>query len=374
MSPSVTPVELGSFIDHHCHGLRLDPLDRAEFEGLMNEAGGPAPAGTTFFDSLLGLAVRRWCAPVLDLEPHAQPDAYLARRRELGVEASRRLLAAAGIDTFCVDTGFAADGLTSPAELADLAGGTAHEILRLEALAESLLVSGLDPHELPERIEETLRSTAAVGAKSIAAYRVGLELPATRPTEDEVIAGFAAVAPDADGRTRIAHPVIHGWLAWAAIERGLPLQFHVGLGDADLDLRRADPLRLTAFLRATEERGVPILLLHNYPFHRHAGYLAQVFAHVHLDVGLAVHNTGARSRAVIAETLELVPFGKLLFSTDAYGLAELFHLGGWLFRRGFGDVLTDLVTADEMTGDDARRTAALVTRDNARRVYGLGGR
>ena len=38
---------------------------------------------------------------------------------------------------------------------------------------------------------------------------------------------------------------------------------------------------------------MPVLLLHNYPFQRHAGYLAQVFDHVHLDVGLAVHNTGA---------------------------------------------------------------------------------
>ena len=79
--------------------------------------------------------------------------------------------------------------------------------------------------------------------------------------------------------------------------------------------------------RHRRRRGVPVLLLHNYPFHRHAAYLAQVFDHVFMDVGLAVHNTGALSRRVVAETLELVPFGKLLHSSDAFGLAELYLLG-----------------------------------------------
>ena len=40
--------------------------------------------GTTFFDSMLGLAVRRWCAPVLGLEPHASAEDYLTRRQQLG--------------------------------------------------------------------------------------------------------------------------------------------------------------------------------------------------------------------------------------------------------------------------------------------------
>jgi len=70
-----------------------------------------------------------------------------------------------------------------------------------------------------------------------------------------------------------------------------------------------------------------------------AGYLAQVFPHVFVDVGLATHNVGLRAGAVIAETLELTPFGKFLFSTDAFGLAELYHLGTLLFRKGLSDFL-----------------------------------
>ena len=129
------PADLGPLIDHHCHGLVLDDLDRAAFEGLMNEAAGPSPLGTTFFDSMLGLAIRKWCAPVLGLDAHTSAEDYLARRRELGAEASRLLVAAAEIETFLIDTGINADRLCSPTDVAAMTGGQAYEVLRLEALA-----------------------------------------------------------------------------------------------------------------------------------------------------------------------------------------------------------------------------------------------
>ncbi len=114
-----------------------------------------------------------------------------------------------------------------------------------------------------------------------------------------------------------------------------------------------------------------MLLLHNYPFHRHAAYLAQVFSHVFIDIGLAVHNTGALSQTLIRETLELVPFGKLLFSSDAYGLAELYYLGAEMFRHGLSAVLSELIKEGETTSQDADHAASLIARDNARRIYRL---
>jgi predicted TIM-barrel fold metal-dependent hydrolase len=364
-------VDLGPLIDHHCHGLVLDDLDRLAFEGLMNEATGLSPLGTTFFDSMLGLAIRRWCPPVLGMEPHASAEDYLARRQQLGAEASRLLVASAGIDTFLIDTGIDHQRLCSPGELAAMAGGKAYEVVRLEALAEHLLNEGISAPDFAPAVERALHESTAVAAKSIAAYRVGLELPADPPSTGALTVALAGLRPAVNGRYRIADPVINAWLAWTAIKIGMPLQVHVGYGDADIDLLHADPLRLTPFLRATEERGVPVLLLHNYPFHRHAAYLAQVYSHVFIDVGLAVHNTGTLSQTLIRETLELVPFGKLLFSSDAYGLAELYHLGAILFRRGLSAVLDQLITEGEVTGQDADHAAALIARDNARRVYGL---
>jgi uncharacterized protein len=361
---------LGPLVDHHCHGLVLDDLDRSGFEALMNEGVGSSPLGTTVFDSMLGVAIRRWCAPVLDLEPHASPDDYLARRRDLGaVESSRRLLAASDITDFLVDTGLTSHGVCAPDELASLVDGTAHEVVRLERLAEEVLAEDVSDRDFADTMEERLRGSGAVAAKSIAAYRVGLELPPAGPSGAEVQQAVGQVR--AAGDTRLAHPLVSGWLAWTALRIGMPLQVHVGYGDRDLDLRSADPRLLTGFLRASEPLAVPVLLLHNYPEHRAAAYLAQVFDHVFVDVGLATHNTGALSRRLLEETLELVPFGKLLFSTDGYALAELFHLGSLLFRRSWSAVMGALVAEGELASTDVEWIGRLVARENARRVYGL---
>ncbi len=362
----------GPLVDHHCHGLVRRELDRDAFESLLNEGSGAGHLGTSAFDSMLGLAVRRWCAPLLDLPALCDCADYLTRRAELGsTEVDRRFLRAADVSDLVVDTGFEPEPLSSPHDLAQLAGGRAHEVIRLETLAQDLLASGVDADGLPGRVVEALRSSGAVGAKTIAAYRVGLELSARKPDEEAVCAVLGSLRPADDDTFRIADPTVTSWLAWAAIEAGLPLQVHVGYGDADIDLHRCDPLLLTRFLRGTRERGVPVLLLHNYPFHRHASYLAQVFDHVFIDLSLTVHNTGALSRRVIEETLELVPFGKLLYASDACGLSELFYLGSLLFRRGLSGCLNQLIGSGDMGLEDAQRLALQVGSGNARRVYDL---
>jgi predicted TIM-barrel fold metal-dependent hydrolase len=113
------------------------------------------------------------------------------------------------------------------------------------------------------------------------------------------------------------------------------------------------------------------MLLHCYPYHRTAGYLAHVFPHVYLDVGLVVNHTGARSRAIVAESLEVAPFGKVLFSSDAWGPAELHYLGALLWRRAMASVLGEWVESGEWLGAEAVRIAEMVGAGNAKRVYRL---
>jgi predicted TIM-barrel fold metal-dependent hydrolase len=370
LDPHLTDLPL---VDHHCHGLVRRDLDRREFEAMLTEAEGPSLLGGSLFDSQIGFAVRRWCAPVLDLPAHAPADDYLARRAELGAEeVNRRLMAATGTQTFLVDTGYLPEPITAPDELAALTGGRAREVVRLELLAEEVLAEDPGAAGFAERFRSRLavRAENAVGVKSVAAYRAGLALDGARPSDAEVTAAADRLLR-AGGRLRIADPVLHRFLVWSGIDLGLPVQFHVGYGDADVDLHRGDPLLLTDLLRATEPAGVPILLLHNYPFHRNAGFLAQVFGHVFVDVGLATHNVGHRSGALLRELLELAPFGKVLFSSDAFGLAELYLLGTVLFRRGLGRYLTEGVAEDAWTAADAARIAAMIGAGNATRAYRL---
>ncbi|RFS82884.1 amidohydrolase [Actinomadura spongiicola] len=353
-------------VDHHCHGVLDRDLDRAAFEELLTEADTAGPI--TLFDTQVGFAVRRWCPPVLDLDAHAEPDAYLARRAELGAaEVNRRFLDAAGLEALCVDTGYSPQAILDPPDLGRLAGAAAHEIVRLEAVAEQVAGDGVAAAEFADEVRARVQVHGAVGAKSIAAYRAGLELSGERPSEAEVTAAAGRLM--SDPTPRVCDEVLHRFLVWCAVDAGLPVQFHVGLGDVDADLRRGDPLLLIDLLRAMDP--VPAMLLHNYPFHRNAGYLAQVLPNVHVDVGLATHNLGHRAPALIAELLELAPFGKVLYSSDAFGLAELYFLGALLFRSGLAGFLAGGVDDGAWTAGDARRVAGLIASGNARRVYGI---
>lgn len=354
-----------NLVDHHCHGVLGADLDREAFETGLTEASSVSPLGTSLFDSSLGLAVRRRCAPLLDLPPMAPADEYVARRWSLGAaEVNRAFLAASEISVFLVDDGVWPEGFAAPSAFT---GSRELRVLRLERLAEDLAPEGAAG--FPDRVREALASTRAVAAKSIAAYRVGLDLSPERPADASVVAAVDRWL--GSGSSRCADEVVSRFLVWEALERGLPVQFHVGYGDSDLSLHRCDPLLLTDLLRATEPLGVPVLLLHNYPYHRHAGYLAQVFRHVFADLGLATHAVAHQAGRVLAEALEVVPFGKFLFSTDAYALAELYYLGTWFFRRALSDFLARGLREDAFGEADAERIAHLIGWENAHRAYRL---
>ncbi|MEV0088263.1 amidohydrolase family protein [Saccharopolyspora sp. NPDC050642] len=362
-------------VDHHVHGALAGEVDRPALELMLTESDRPVPAWMTQFDSQLGFAIRRWCAPVLDLPAHADAADYVARREELGAEeVTRRLLAASGIGHYLVETGYKGDEILSPGEMASASGVPADEVVRLEAVLEDLASSGVGAAELPSRFPEVLaeRTVDAVGLKSIVAYRYGFDFDPQRPSEAEVVA--AAGNWLRSGSTRVDDPVLLRFLLWSGVDRGLPLQLHAGYGDPDVELHRCDPLLLTRFIKLVEPSGVDLMLLHCYPFHRNAGYLAQVFPHVYFDVGLGVNYSGVRSAAVVAESLELAPFAKILFSSDAWGPPELHHLGALLWRRGMLKALSEWVEAGEWSEPDAIRVFRMIGQDNARRVYRLDQR
>lgn len=367
---------LAPLVDHHCNGVRRDELSRAQFELLISDGGTPAPPGTTHFDTPFGAAVRRWCAPVLGLDPHVPPAVYLSRRAELGPgEVNRRLLRAAGVASFLVDTGLESGELLSAAEMGRHADAAADEIVRIEQIEHDVAeMAQLSVDYMDSLTEELVaRAARAVGMNTVIAHRCGLDFDPSRPSRGSVIA--AANRRLADPKERLTDPVLLRHLLWTAVDvardRGLPLQFHTGAGDADADLHRADPARMTGLIRALQPVGVPVVLLHCYPFHRQAAYLAATYPHVHVDVGLAFTRAAAGSARVMGELLELAPFHKQLFSSDCSGVAETCHLGALYFRRSLGEALNARLDAGEWTAADAARVAHMVGSGNARRIYRL---
>ncbi|MFJ8145136.1 amidohydrolase family protein [Streptomyces sp. NPDC096048] len=366
-------IETPSLVDQYCHGVLRTELGLGTFEARLARTEGPPAPGTTLFDTQTGFAVRRWCPPLLGLEPHCTPARYLARRRELGVmEADRRLLRGSGITTYLVDAGLPGD-LTGPAEMASAADADAHEIVRLELLAEQVADTSGTVESFLANLAEAVHGAAAnaVAFTSVAGVRHGLALAPEPPGPGEVRGAAARWLTGREVGGELSDPVLLRHLLWIAVASGLPLQLHAGLGEPGLRIDRTDPVLLTDFVRATAGLGTDLVLLHGYPYHRHAAHLAGVFPHVYADSGAALVRTGARAATVLAEILELAPFGKILFSSGAQGLPELHVVAARLFREALGRVLGTWVAEGAWSLGDAQRVAGMIASGNAGRVYGL---
>lgn len=352
-------------IDNHVHGFWSTPVDRRRFENALNEANTePLAQFDSGFDTQLGFAVRAHCAPLLGLAPHSDPDTYWdARKRYSEAGLAHVFLAAAGVSAWLVDTGM--EGL---AGLTDIAAVTAraHEVIRLEQVAEQAAAAG---GAYADAFRQVLvdRATSAVATKTVLAYRSGFDIDLSAPSDREVAA--AAQRWRDRGGVRVTDPVLLRFGLHEAVRLGKPLQIHVGLGDRDCDLHRTNPMLLLDFLRSC--RDMPVVLLHCYPYEREAGYLANAFNNVHVDVGLSVNHLGARAAAFLGRAMELAPFRKILYSSDGVGAPELHYLGSRLWRDGMTTVLTGFVDRGEWSLDDARHVAGLVGRENSIRLYGL---
>ncbi|ARZ70696.1 amidohydrolase [Streptomyces albireticuli] len=336
-------------VDQHSHGAVQGELGLGRFETHLAAAAGstgPAPPGTTFFDSRAGLAVLRWCPPLLGLEPFCAPVRYLARRRELGAyRAGRLLLRGAGIGTFLLESG-GPGGLTSAAELAHAAEGRAHEVVRLETLADRIAGDHEGVDHFLSRTAEAL-DTAARGATAFACAVRSCDGRA--PDVPEVRRAVARRLRTGRTCPTTADPTLVRHLLWSALGTGLPVQLHC-----------RDPRRLARLLAATAGSGTDLVLFPDPGHHRQAARLAAAYPHVYADVG-------PRPEEVLPEA----PFGKLLFSTGARALPELYVVGARSFALAMGRLMAEWVADGWCRWAEARRIAGLVAAGTARRVYRL---
>ncbi len=367
-------------IDHHCHGVATGELDRRALEALMSESYRPPAAGTNHFQKPLGLAIRRHCAPLLDLPPLASADEYVERRMALGSEeVNRRFLSRSNVAMHLLDTGHRSAEISTPPAFAELAGHPVREIIRIEAVAETIAAEGCSAQNFPARLAEELaaQSQLAAGFKSIVAYRTTFRIDQTAPSVAAVIeAAGTWFNASAGRRPRLADPVVirHGLWTAAEIcrERHLPLQLHVGFGDPDVYMHACDPTHFTDFLRSMETWQVPVTLLHNYPFIREAAWLSEVFQNVYFDAGVILNFAGPSNVRIMREALEIGPFTKQLYSSDAFGLPELHYLGEVQFRRALSEVLDSWLRAKDCTAQDAEEIFAAIASGNAARIYPIG--
>ena len=368
-------------VDNHCHGILRDQTfdDLANWRRSFTESTDPHLARDHVASTTLYRRLIRTLADFLGCEPEEEV-VFAARTGRDGRELTGALLRAANVDTLLIDTGFPPPEEVFPVpELGVLGGCRAEPMLRLEILMESLLAE----HDSLEDVKEALaaeledaRGRGYVALKSIAAYRTGLDVrewPSEEAEESFLEYGRAA----GPGPARLAHKplldtLLHVAFAQAARQE-IPLQFHVGYGDADTDLLLGNPLYLRPILQRSDYRGMPVVLLHEcYPYTRQGGYLAAVYQNVYLDLSYGIPLLGyGEMLSFTRQALGVAPSSKLMYSSDGIGVPELHWISAMDGRRVIGEALGELVSRGELDLAAAEAAGEDVLRANATRLYGL---
>jgi predicted TIM-barrel fold metal-dependent hydrolase len=368
-------------VDNHCHGIMRDQAfgDITGWRQAFTESKDTGMArdhvaSTAFYRRLL-----RTLADFLDCEPEEEA-VFAARTSRDGRELTGALLSAANVDTLLLDTGFPPPEEVLPVpELGEVGGCRTEPMLRLEILMEGLLAE----HDSLEDVKEALfaelydvRDRGYVALKSIAAYRTGLDIREWSPEETEE--SLQEYRRDAGaGPARLVHkPLLDTLLHFAfaqAARQEVPVQFHVGYGDADTDLLLGNPLYLRPVLQRPDYRGMPVVLLHEcYPYTRQGGYLAAIYQNVYLDLSYGIPLLGfGEMLSFTRQALGVAPSSKLMYSSDGIGVPELHWISAIDGRRVIGEALGELVSRGELDFAAAEATGEDVLHANATRLYGL---
>ena len=369
-------------VDNHCHGILLDQTfgDIASWRGAFTESTDPGMARDHVATTAFYQRLTRTLAGFLACEPEEQA-VFAARTGKDGREFAATLLRAANIDTLLLDTGFPPPQEVLPVpELGELGGCGAEPMLRLEVLMERLLGENDSLAGTEEALDAALQDVRAQGyvaLKSIAAYRTGLDI--REWPREEAEGSFREYKRDAEaGSARLVHKplldtLLHVAFAQAARQE-VPVQFHVGYGDADTDLLLGNPLYLRRVLQRPDYRGMPVVLLHEcYPYTRQGGYLAAVYENAYLDLSYGIPLLGyGEMLSFTRAALGVAPASKLMYSSDGIGVPELHWISALDGRRVLGEALGEMVSHGELALPEAEAVGESILRGNATRLYGLG--
>ncbi len=357
--------------DHHAHALYHEPLWRAApLEGYFTEASDPTVQRRFVPDNLFYRRSIRDLAELYACDP--TPDAVRAARaaREYGALCTE-LFRDANIGRVLIDDGFWPDRLWTVQEARARLPVPVARVVRIETELQGLMPAHDTLDGLLDALEAHLRDAGrtAAGFKSIIAYRSGLNV--TPPTLADAERSFTRERQRGGKLTE--KPLLDAALLRAlrvAVDLNLPVQFHTGYGDPDLDMRLASPLHLREVIETPDLKELRVVLLHCYPYVREAGYLASSYPGVYLDLGLTIPYTSVRAMLTATqEALHLSPISKVLISTDAQRTPELYWLAARWARRVLRDVLTQTVQDGDLTDTEADWAARRVLWDNASDLY-----
>lgn len=405
-------------IDNHAHNLlREEEADgnlEIPFESITSEAQGHALQHVQ--STLAHVRGIRQLAELYDCPPSLL-DIKAARYDKCITDYDALIKdCLAGTHALLIDDGLPQDHVY-PVKWHDRHAPTVRRIARIEVVAAELLeqlahaagllIPGVDTDWSIEKTEiflqrfntmfrtqiKLLASDPLVcGFKSVVCYRSGLDVQLTsrntfRPHQSlagtTLLTAFHDFLKQAVGEHdyRVAQKEVNDFLVVAACDvlsklvetegETLPIQFHTGLGDVDIDLVKSNPAYLQPLIEAFPY--VDFVILHSsYPFTREAGYLAANFANAWLDIGEVFPMISRQGQeSVLRQSLELTPASKILWSTDGHFFPETFYLANRQFREALENVLEEMVRAKDVAVTQAINIVVDILFWNSNALYKL---
>jgi len=406
-------------IDNHAHNLLREEEahgnEHYPFESITSEAQGHA-LQEHVQSTLAHVRGIKQLADLLNCPPSLQ-DVKAARYEWVVRDYDSYIRTClAGTHALLIDDGLSQESVY-PVRWHDRHAPTVRRIARIEAVAADLLeqlahaagflAPGVDSDWPINKSEaflfrfntmfrnqiKTLAADPAVcGFKSVVCYRSGLDVSlssrhAFRPhqslADSTLLPAFHAFLQDAVSKHdyRVVEKDVNDFLVVAACDvlsklvetegETLPIQFHTGLGDVDIDLIKSNPAYMQPLIEAFPN--VDFVILHSsYPYTREAGYLAANFANAWLDIGEIFPMISRHGQeSVLRQALELTPASKILWSTDGHFYPETFYLANRQFRDAMDSVLGELVASKDLTVMQAINVAVDILFWNSNALYKL---
>jgi len=367
-------------VDNHCHPVLLNQqVDAPGFRNYFTEASDPSIPEKHIPNTVYYLWLLRQLATVYGCQ-NTEED-ILAIRSGLDDDTLlERFFRAANIDTLILDPAFPLPHICySPEHMGQLGHCRTARMLRLETLMQQLIIQYQNFDEVVDRYTLALTNAREQGYcafKSIVAYRTGLEI--AEWSKDQAVSSFQeALLAIRNGQLRIAHKPLIDYLLHIAFqqaaEQELPVQFHTGYGDGDTDMRLGNPLHLRDVLERKDYQPMKVVLLHeSYPYSQLGAYLAAIYPHVYFDLSYMIPFVDRLEMlAFTRQALGVTPASKLMYSSDGIHVPEMHWAGAIRGRSVIGQVLQEMIDADEIDQEQAYDLALQILHDTAYTVYRL---
>ncbi len=344
-------------IDTHCHWFSARVMGEKEFIMASAESWNEGEINANVFE------MNKWRPFYLLLKNEMKKlfgENFLAERNRLikndPVAYIRFLFDDAGIEGLVIDEGFGKKEIEIPINYKLL--------FRIETIINSLFSLSFD--KAVETFEETLRQKIRdgySGFKSIIAYRTGLKIVCDKK---RAIEDFFSGEEDWYGKkAKGFRDYLFCKTMEISKELNVPFQVHTGAGDRDIKLDLARPSFLTDIVRKYEGK---IVFVHSgYPYHRETAWMSYIFPSVYLDLSQVTPFAPLGALNALEEIMEVSPFNKIMYGSDAFNLPEIAWLSAKVFPRFLDSVLEKMRNFNII--DNTDEIKEMILKKNAQNVY-----